>query len=239
MNHERSIFEGSPQPKKDYSCSIGTTPMLENKSTSCCDIDTCVEQYVNIGVGTDDNFCDEDYETPVNICNANEVSLNLTQGDVTKEISHETESCSESNEVNDDTTQMTIHDNETHADATTCVEDPTQFANDERQYKLNIFDRRRNTRFIKMVHDSRNGENIVYGQTDDMMISVDENKRRYESHAIYDRKDSKKINAIYELLQRWPSAKPDKCRYGVDTLRLLLPDIIEHERQTYQTKEPE
>ena len=70
-----------------------------------------------------------------------------------------------------------------------------------------------------------------------MMVSVDESRKRYESHAIYDRKDCKKINEMYELLQRWPSAKTENCRYGVDTLRLLLPDIIDHERQTYQSKE--
>ena len=83
--------------------------------------------------------------------------------------------------------------------------------------------------FEKIVHDTRNEGSVVYGMTDDLIILVDEKKCKFTSWAKHDR--DKKSDEIVELLQRWPPANPNHCKYGVDTLHTLLPDIVKSEQK--------
>ncbi len=81
-----------------------------------------------------------------------------------------------------------------------------------------------------MVHDTRKGTSLVYGLTDDMIFSADENEMQYEAWGHYDRFDNEKCNDIYQCLKHWPDANPDKCQYGVDTLNCVLTKVVEGER---------
>ena len=70
--------------------------------------------------------------------------------------------------------------------------------------------------------------------TSDMMVTVDENKCKYSSYAIYDKEFDVFCANLFDLINKWPRADESKCKYGVKTLRDLLPDIIASERKTYQ-----
>ncbi len=82
-----------------------------------------------------------------------------------------------------------------------------------------------NKQFHKLIHDSRNGTCKVYGLTDDMIICVDEIKKRSFTWHVQDKEANSECKEIYELLGRWPKANESKCKYGVfkdvvkDTLR--------------------
>ena len=65
--------------------------------------------------------------------------------------------------------------------------------------------------------------------TDDLIVSVDEEKCRYQTYAMHDKDDDKVCKEIYEVLGRWPSANPKNCSYGIDCLHKLLPRIVEAE----------
>ena len=81
----------------------------------------------------------------------------------------------------------------------------------------------------QIVHDTREGVSKVYGMTEDLIISVDEKEKRYQSYAMHDKDDDKICAEIFELLHRWPSAKSKNCEYGIWCLNTLLPDIVEAE----------
>ena len=104
-----------------------------------------------------------------------------------------------------------------------CISDP------EERYKKNIMNKKRNQKFIKIVHDTRAGESKIYGHTDDLIISVDEHKFKYSVWAIHD--SDKESAEVYSLLKKWPSADPKRCKYGVDTLHKMLPDIVKNQQQ--------
>ena len=36
---------------------------------------------------------------------------------------------------------------------------------------------------------------------------------------------------IYANIKKWPPAKVSKCKYGIDTLDFILPDILDRHRQ--------
>ena len=121
---------------KDYSCNIDTSPELADKATSCCDINTAVEQHVNIGVGTDDNLGED--EMPVNDSNDKEVSLIHSERDARRDIVHnETAPCRDPSDINVDDTQVTVSDSETFKseDDRACAQDPAQFA-DEAEHQI-------------------------------------------------------------------------------------------------------
>ena len=100
----------------------------------------------------------------------------------------------------------------------------------EEQYRQNILDKDRNKQFHKIVHDTRNDGSVVYGLTDDVIFSIDEINKRYETWAIHDRISDKKCEKVFQLIHQWPAARPQKCQYGVDTLELILPDVMEQQR---------
>ena len=81
----------------------------------------------------------------------------------------------------------------------------------EQQYRQNIKDTRRNTKFTKMVHDTRDGNSKVYGLTDDLIVSVDEKACKYWTWAIHDQ--DKKCNEICEMSHKWPGADAKRCKY--------------------------
>ena len=81
-----------------------------------------------------------------------------------------------------------------------------------------------------MVHDTRGGKSLVYGLTDDMVFSADEIEMQYQAWGHYDRFDDEKCNEIYQCLQRWPDANPQKCQYGIYTLNSVLTQVVEGER---------
>ena len=61
-----------------------------------------------------------------------------------------------------------------------------------------------------------------------MIISLDEVNERYENWGIHDMDE--KWGEIQHLLQKWPPAKSQECKYGVNTLHYILPGIIEQHR---------
>ena len=109
----------------------------------------------------------------------------------------------------------------------------------EMQYRQNLLRTHRNKSFHKIVHDTRNGQSMVYGLTDDIIISVDEINMKYNSWAVHDRNSDEELSEIYNLVHKWPRANPKKCRYGVDTLDIILPDIVAHQKQEYMGKDEE
>ena len=96
-------------------------------------------------------------------------------------------------------------------------------------YRKNIRNNQRNLNFGKIVHDTRNEGSVVYGMTDDLIILVDERNCKYTTWAKHDR--GKKCDEILELLNKWPPANSKRCKYGVDTLHTLLPDIVQSEQK--------
>ena len=80
---------------------------------------------------------------------------------------------------------------------------------------------------------------MVYGLTDDIIISVDEINMKYNSWAIHDRSSDEELSEIYNLVHKWPRANSKKCKYGVDTLDIILPDILAHQRQEYMGENDE
>ena len=56
---------------------------------------------------------------------------------------------------------------------------------------------------------------------------------RYNTYGIHERICDEECGELYHLIHKWPRATPKKCRYGVDTLDILLPDIVEKLRQEY------
>ena len=103
----------------------------------------------------------------------------------------------------------------------------------EAAYAVNIMDTGRNKVFTKIVHDTRSGDSKVYGMTEDLIVKVDEQKRRYYSYAIYDKQFDKHILELYDLISKWPRANSGKCTYGYKTLSVVLPDIVASEREHY------
>ena len=49
---------------------------------------------------------------------------------------------------------------------------------------------------------------------------------KYQTWAIHDKKDNTACNEIYNFLQRWSPAPYGQCKYGTDTLKTVLPDIL-------------
>ena len=101
--------------------------------------------------------------------------------------------------------------------------------NEECKYRENLRNKDRNKNYSKIVHDTRDGVSKVYGMTDDLIISVDEKMKKYQTYAMHDKKSVKLCKDIYELLCRWPNANPQKCEYGMYCLKTLLPDIVKAE----------
>ena len=111
---------------------------------------------------------------------------------------------------------------------------------DEKNFMCNIKNVQRNTKYNKIVHDTRNQQSVFYGITDDILVSHDELNKRYETWALHDSKLDEKCEEIIHLTQRWPSASPKHCRDGIDMLHQLLSSIIEQIRSqkteaTFQT----
>lgn len=109
------------------------------------------------------------------------------------------------------------------------LSDHTSHEDEEESYRKRLLDPTRNKTFKKIVHDWRNSESKVYGQTDDLIIEVDEVKMKYQTYAVHDKEKNRDCQRIFDLLQQWPAAMESKCQYGVDTLRQLLPDIVQGE----------
>ena len=101
--------------------------------------------------------------------------------------------------------------------------------NDEKEYMKRLLDTTRNKTFTKIVHDRRYGHSKVYGQTDDLIIAVDEQLRKYQTYAMHDVKDNKKCREIFDLLHEWPATDEKACEYGLLCLNKLLPTIVHHE----------
>ena len=89
------------------------------------------------------------------------------------------------------------------------------------QFWRNICDVSRNKSFIHIVHEKSKGK--VFGITDDLIIRIDERKRKSSSIPI----DKKEASELHELIKNAPAADPQKCKYGYQTLPRLLPSIIE------------
>ena len=103
----------------------------------------------------------------------------------------------------------------------------------EEKYEQNIRDHNRNNMFHKMVHDTRNNGSKVYGQTDDMIIEIDEINQKWESWAIHNREEDKYVDEVMNLIHKWPPAIPSKCEYGVETLDTMLPEIVSQSRSCW------
>ena len=202
---------------------------MVNKAISC-DLGTTTEPYVNKVSEPDGELCcDRTDESKIDVqelereCKCNNDSI-AKMSDTEVSLAQDDTHCSGSDASNDSVD--TSKGNEENNDGQKGIKTHHSEATDN--FNRNIMDRKRNLKYHKIVHDVRDGQSQVYGQTDDMIILVDEKNRKYDTWAINDR--DKKCDEIYEVLQRWPSAKPDRCRYGVDTLNLLLPDILQRER---------
>ena len=109
----------------------------------------------------------------------------------------------------------------------------------EMNYRQNILKQNRNKSFSKVVHDTRNGHSKVIGISDDIIITVDEIDMRYNTYAIHDRNCDEECGELYYLVHKWPRANPKKCRYGVDTLDIMLPDIVAQLRKEYMGEDEE
>ena len=109
------------------------------------------------------------------------------------------------------------------------IGDRVTINNDELEmvYKQNILNHSRNKSYSKIVHDTRNGESKVYGLSDDLIVSVDERKMRYESWAIHDKEENELCAEVHHLLHKWPRANRSKCKYGYETLDIVLTDILD------------
>ena len=88
----------------------------------------------------------------------------------------------------------------------------------EIQFKSNLANKDRNTKFQKIVHDTRDGQSLVYRLTDDFIILVDEEKMKYTMWSVHDRDEDNELLKIYECVQRWPQAKVKNCQYGIDQM---------------------
>ena len=60
---------------------------------------------------------------------------------------------------------------------------------------------------------------------------MDEVNCKWESWAVHDKDENAKVEDIVTVLKKWPSANTKRCKYGVDTLHVLLPEIIGSEKQ--------
>ena len=128
-----------------------------------------------------------------------------------------------------DTEHAKAHDDAVRAQADIVHDTENKIGNTEAQYRKNIRNKQRNLTFDKIVHDTRNEGSVVYGMTDDLIILVDEKNCKYSTWAKHDK--DKKCDEILELLQKWPPASHKRCKYGVDTLHTLLPDIVQSEQK--------
>lgn len=70
--------------------------------------------------------------------------------------------------------------------------------------------------------------------TDDMVVTVDETAKKYECWPIYLKESAEDCNEIYNLIQRWPSAKKSKCDYGIYALNELLDEAVEKLKTSYK-----
>ena len=135
-------------------------------------------------------------------------------------------------DINDDNVESCCAEKATNESTSSVESDHVEeecINDQEVKYKKNIKNKTRNQKFIKMVHDTRAGESKVYGHTDDLIFSVDEHKFKYSVWAIHD--SDKESAEIYSLLKKWPYADPKRCKYGVDTLHKMLPDIVKNQQQ--------
>ena len=101
----------------------------------------------------------------------------------------------------------------------------------ETQWNENIMNENRNTRFHKVIHDTRQGNSKVIGMSDDLIICVDEQKKKYNTWYMYDKDTDDDCKEMYKLMYKWPDAQPHKCQYGMKTLDLLLKDIFIRHRE--------
>ena len=168
--YERSISRGS-SPKLKGS-NIETMPVLENNTASCCNQGSELGQYVNTGVETEDtsNSSEIGDRRLGDTCNDENTngSLNQSEQNISQCTDNGTglQECGPNDilqeQVGDeDNDRQSQVNGEEPAVSSTSQASPPDNDEDEKQYKLNILDRRRNTKFIKMVHDTRNRENIV------------------------------------------------------------------------------
>ena len=108
---------------------------------------------------------------------------------------------------------------------------PTDKIEDKEQlYKQNIQSKSRNLEYHKILHDTRNEGSLVYGVTDDLVVSVDEINCKFTSWAKHDK--DKRCEEILQLAERWPEANTKRCKYGIDSLHAVLPDIVLHEQKS-------
>ena len=186
-------------------------------------------------------------DNPQHTCEDKAISCDL-HIDQTENVNIEGED--ECQDSSDDKTTQDVKDNSVRHDSSISSDcdggkeeeendKPAELDESEMQYRQNILKTNRNKVFHKIVHDTRNGQSMVYGLTDDIIISVDEINMKYNSWAIHDRSSDEELSAIYNLVHKWPRANSKKCRYGVDTLDIILPDILAHQRQEYMGENDE
>ena len=210
---------------KATSCDFNTAVELVNNSKSTnvapCDLDN-VGFNVNISAVVNSHGCNGD--THMHSDNHDNSSITVDHNQDTGDGSDES-----------DVDECIFHDNEGKVKESATETVNTKYSRDEaeKRYKDNIMNKSRNRAYKKTVHDTRNGQSKVYGLSDDMIISVDEQNKKYESWGIHDKDDDARCDEIFQLLQKWTSASSKRCKYGIDTLNILLPDIIEKERQAY------
>ena len=50
-----------------------------------------------------------------------------------------------------------------------------------------------------MVHDTRDGQSKVYGETDDVIISVDEINMKYETWGIHNKEGDQRCDEVFQF----------------------------------------
>ena len=217
------------------------TDALSDKATSCIAVDTadanvstnCV---MSTSIGTDMDGLNCRIDAHVNTDHT--MSTNIaTDVDGLECDTTDADTCRQDININDKQTEETRTDqtdiSQPTVEASRKPNGRKKLSHDEQIYRENIMDKRRNLNFTKIVHDTRNEQSKVYGITDDMIFSVDENNKKYFTYAMHDAKGDKVCRDIKEMIERWPSAKPAKCEYGVWCLKTLLPDILKSNRESY------
>ena len=102
--------------------------------------------------------------------------------------------------------------------------------NSEKDFICKVKDSARNKSYKKVVHDTRNGQSKLYGLTDDIVVCHDITNRTYNTWAVHDRQHDALCEEIIQLIQRWPSANSKHCKDGIDTISMILPDIVKQMR---------
>ena len=137
---------------------------------------------------------------------------------------------SDNNRTSHDSKQGKEHGDDVQLPVDNAASADDKIEDKERLYKQNIQNKKRNMEYNKIVHDTRDEGSMVYGVTDDLVISVDENNCKYTSWAKHDK--DKRCEEIQHLVERWPEANPKRCKYGIYSLNTILPEIVLSEQQS-------